>query len=179
MRQCKALSPNFFIFFNLFETRLQFFETFVLPHFDNCLSFCFYYSTEQRIRLVALYNSCLRRIRAVVLKSELEHIRDIDPMQYYWFINYQPSISDFLSSFTFRFQYVSKSMSAIVVQQINYSTHSYNLRGARRLCVTLTPRVYDDMNFMVFVQKNNTRFFIIEFPLNTNKQACTSLVYTK
>ena len=144
-------------FFISFETRLQFFKTFVLPHFDYCLSLCIYYSTEQRMRLVALYNSCLRRIRAVVLKSKSEHIRDIDPTEFnamllvHKLFSLQYRIFYRISLFIFKIH--QNRCPPLLFNSFNYLTHGYNLRGARRLCVTVTPRVCDDMNFMVFAPK--------------------------
>ncbi len=61
----------------------------------------------------------------------------------------QSDIDNLLNFINFRFQDLSKSLPTTVVQQFHYSTHGYYLWGARRLCVTVTPRVWDDMNFMV------------------------------
>ena len=41
-----AMSSKKSKFFLSMETRLQFFKTFVLPHFDYCLSLCIYYEYD-------------------------------------------------------------------------------------------------------------------------------------
>jgi hypothetical protein len=63
------------------ETRLQFFKTFVLPHFDYCISLSIYYTTELRMTLVKLYNFCLRKLGLVRLVT-FDHVRDIDSMAF-------------------------------------------------------------------------------------------------
>jgi hypothetical protein len=63
-------------FFLLYETRLQFFKTFISPHFDYCISLAIYYATELRMSLVKLHNFCLRKLRLSRV-DKFEHIRDI------------------------------------------------------------------------------------------------------
>ena len=49
-------------YFLTMETKLQFFKTLILPHFDYCLSLCIYYSIELRKELKKLYYFCLRKL---------------------------------------------------------------------------------------------------------------------
>ena len=49
-------------FFLSIETKLQFFKTFLLPHFDYCISLSIYYNIELRQQLVKLYKFCLRKL---------------------------------------------------------------------------------------------------------------------
>ena len=66
-------------FFLSADMRLQFFKTFVLPHFDYCISLVIYYSPELRLKLIYLYNMCLRRLKIVHLAFD-QHIRNIYPL---------------------------------------------------------------------------------------------------
>ena len=52
------------------EVKLQFFKSFVLPHFDYCLSLSIYYSKSQIDQLEKLYNYCLFKLCHIKLNQE-------------------------------------------------------------------------------------------------------------
>ena len=57
-------------FFLSIETKLQFSKTFILPHFDYCISLSIYYSIELRQQLVKLYKFCLRKLLNIKFHNE-------------------------------------------------------------------------------------------------------------
>ena len=103
------------------------------------------------MKLVALYNLCLRRIRAVVLINKKTHIRDIDSTRFnsmlsiHKLFSLQYRIFYRLSLFIFEI-YINRSL-PMLFHCYNYTSHGYQIRGARRLRITVRPRNCDDMNF--------------------------------
>ena len=150
-------------FFLSFETKLQFFKTFILPHFDYCISLAIYYTTELRMSLVKLYNFCLRKLGLLRL-DKFEHVRDIDTMAFNSLLRKQG-----LFSFGFRVFYRLSLFIHKVFNQSNASalrdcflktTHRYGLRHTQRFNVAVSRRVCDDMNFFLFAPKYINYLFI-------------------
>ena len=143
-------------FFLSNETRLQFFKTFVLPHFDYCISLSIYYTTELRMTLVKLYNFCLRKLGLVRL-DKFDHVRDIDSMAFNSILQKHG-----LFSFSCRVFYRLSLFVHNVFNQDNESvlrdcfyktTHHYSLRHTQRLHVVVSKRACDDLNFFIFGPK--------------------------
>ncbi len=137
-------------------TRLQFFKTFVLPHFDYCIALSIYYTAELRMTLVKLYNCFLRKLGLLRL-DKFDHVSDIDSMVFNSMLQKHG-----LFSFSCRIFYRLSLFVHNVFNQNNVSvlrdcfyktTHHYSLRHTQRLHVVVSKRACDDLNFFIFGPK--------------------------
>ena len=55
------------IFYLSFQVKVQFFKTFILPHFDYCISLAMYYNKYLIQKLSNLYSLCLYKLLKVKL----------------------------------------------------------------------------------------------------------------
>ncbi len=55
------------IFYLSFQVKVQFFKTFILPHFDYCISLAMYYNKCLIQKLSSLYSLCLYKLLKVKL----------------------------------------------------------------------------------------------------------------
>jgi hypothetical protein len=69
----KSVYAKLFSFKKLFylneETKIQFFKTFILPHFDYCLSLVVYFPKSILNQIETLYNNCLYQLLKISLKD--------------------------------------------------------------------------------------------------------------
>jgi hypothetical protein len=62
------------LFYLSYQVKVQFFKTFLLPHFDYCITLCMYYSKALIQKLSDLYNLCLFKL----LKIRLLNLTNTD-----------------------------------------------------------------------------------------------------
>ena len=66
------------LFYLAYAVRLQFFKTFIAPHFDYCLTLFVYFSKQAISRIVKLYNFCLDKLLNIksINSNEAEILND-------------------------------------------------------------------------------------------------------
>jgi hypothetical protein len=73
----KKINKKLYSFKNLFflyiDLKLQFFKTFILPHFDYCSSLIMYLDKTAIRKIISLYNSVLFKL----LKLEISHLSEL------------------------------------------------------------------------------------------------------
>ena len=65
------------IFYLSFKTKLKFFKTFILPHFDYCASIFIYFNKTVLEKIERHYNACLFNLLNIDLDSKLADAHDI------------------------------------------------------------------------------------------------------
>jgi hypothetical protein len=58
------------IFFLSYNIKVQFFKTFILPHFDYCSSLCIYFTDSIINQIESFFNFCIFRLLKLDLKSK-------------------------------------------------------------------------------------------------------------
>jgi len=101
----KALSKSIYakvfsiknIFFLSYKTKVQFFKTFILPHFDYCSSLFLYFSNGIINKISNIYNNCIRILFNINLKQidvtdQLDILKDLNLLPFKLRLLYRFSI---------------------------------------------------------------------------------------
>jgi hypothetical protein len=147
------------------------FQNIILPHSDYCISLAIYYTTELRMSLVKLHNFCLCKLGLLRL-DKFEHFRDIDTMAFNSLLRKQGLFSFGFHVFyrlsLFIHKVFNKSNASTLRDCFFKTTHRYSSRHSQRFNLTVSRRVCDDMNFILFAPKYINYLFIDSIYYNFN-----------
>lgn len=112
------------LFFLSFDIKLQFFKTFILPHFDFCNSILIFLSNNLINKLSSFYNTCVY----VLLKIKLRHLTVSEQQMQLSLFNLFP----FKYRLFYRFSIFSyKIMNGIILKNILTNKFCSNKHGLR------------------------------------------------
>jgi hypothetical protein len=160
-----------------FDVKLQFFKTFILPHFDYCLSLCIYMNNQTLTRLGKMYYTCIKRL----FKLELNLTNVIDTnclLGYYNLFSYQHRVLYRLLLFIYKL----KNDPLAPVEMKKYLSTSRKietnmvLRPRKNLQLELVNNKFGEKTFFIFAKNLINSLNLLElFSLSFNDFKSTIL----
>jgi len=149
---CTTVNKKLFSIKRLFylstSVKIQFFKTFILPHFDYCLSLSIYYSKTLLQKLSNLFYLCLAKL----FKFNLFYM---DPsavnnfLEGYNLFSFQHRLILKLLTFSFKI-YSNNDSPPLLKSQLNLNSTrniSYNLRNKEKFCNIKSSNKFGDLTF--------------------------------
>ena len=158
-------------FFLSIETKLQFFKTFILPHFDYCISLSIYYSIELRQQLVKLYKFCLRKLLNIKFHNENNDKFNTQEtnnlLKQYNLFSFEYRVFYRLSLFIHKINLNKFPLGLFNLINLNSSVkNSYNLRNKNAYFIPYLKNCtskFSDLTFAIFFTKLINSLFLFNF----------------
>ena len=143
-KQCTTISKKLFalnrIFYLPFNVKMQFFKTFIMPHFDYCMSLYIYYSKTSIQRLCKMYYLCLKTLFRLKFANKSHNEINEELKKYHLF--------SFVHRFIFR--------TLTTMHKISYCASA-----PATLRAWLTPIIKNNSTYNM--RSNNEKIFVSEF----------------
>lgn len=125
------------IFYLSYEVKAQFLKTFILPHFDYCLSLIVYFSKEAIKKLMKMYYICIYKLLNIEIIN-LSNIEINEKLKAINLLSFHSRCTIKIFSFIFRIK-ANVNAPMFLENQLKFNTkfkHSYNLRQTSMETVT-------------------------------------------